>query len=538
MSASGGVSGARGALGSAGAGAPVSSSMEDELYSLSLFHDIFVSDESQRRAALDALRVKLTGPSADAQVARRVLRTATRLAHTAPFEDVQSAFQAICAHFSSMGLPVLRWPSSPSRFVSADRVVPVWSVHPVIHETFADSFVQWGRVPNLLRLIAWHPEYLAAFYRTYEFIMHGDGPLPIPWRFYIAIMAAARHRCRYLVSQLEVLFLYEGGSDDWLRSLSAAPRKLQDLATVNAFLAHQPWLITRDHIEALARGSDAWSMSELVQALVLLTTFHALTSLAFGCGLVGDDETESEVDAHEPSSPATLPVDASGIERATTVLLDRLRAQLADEGGDGPTAAAPVDRREAFAQAGLDGDVGVTPDLPQLDLFDRYQGGVSLLYRDFDMKASTYTMFRLQDYSWSDHGFELVGRFYSTAAQLLENEFTTTFFMTDRQLNENKDVDTAKFRSAIWFYTQRVYGMSNDDYVYGEVNFLVSRELKAYVKKVTCYPERVTHADFVDMGLALRPEERCHINLLALEARKQAALLYGLHAVMQFMSTR
>lgn len=37
---------------------------------------------------------------------------------------------------------------------------------------------------------------------------------------------------------------------------------------------------------------------------------------------------------------------------------------------------------------------------------------------------------------------------------------------------------------------------------------------------------------------ALRPEERCHINLLALEARRQAALLYGLHAVMLYMSSR
>jgi hypothetical protein len=37
---------------------------------------------------------------------------------------------------------------------------------------------------------------------------------------------------------------------------------------------------------------------------------------------------------------------------------------------------------------------------------------------------------------------------------------------------------------------------------------------------------------------ALRAEERCHINVLALEARKQASLLYGLHAVMLFMSAR
>lgn len=73
-----------------------------------------------------------------------------------------------------------------------------------------------------------------------------------------------------------------------------------------------------------------------------------------------------------------------------------------------------------------------------------------------------------------------------------------------RRLNENKDVDTGKFRSAVWYYTMRVYGMSNDDYDYGEVNFLVGRDLKAYIKKVICYPERTTVNDFSNMGL-VRP---------------------------------
>ena len=73
--------------------------------------------------------------------------------------------------------------------------------------------------------------------------------------------------------------------------------------------------------------------------------------------------------------------------------------------------------------------------------------------------------------------------------------------LLDGRLNENTDVDTDKFRSAIWYYTQRVYGISNDDYDYGEVNYLVSRQLKTYVKKVICYPERITVADFMNMGL-------------------------------------
>ena len=37
---------------------------------------------------------------------------------------------------------------------------------------------------------------------------------------------------------------------------------------------------------------------------------------------------------------------------------------------------------------------------------------------------------------------------------------------------------------------------SHDDYDYGEVNQLLERPLKSYIKTVCCYPERVTRADY------------------------------------------
>lgn len=57
-----------------------------------------------------------------------------------------------------------------------------------------------------------------------------------------------------------------------------------------------------------------------------------------------------------------------------------------------------------------------------------------------------------------------------------------------------------------------------DDYDYGEVNQLLERNLKVYIKTVACYPEKV------------------HVNLLLLEARMQAALLYALRAITRYMT--
>lgn len=36
----------------------------------------------------------------------------------------------------------------------------------------------------------------------------------------------------------------------------------------------------------------------------------------------------------------------------------------------------------------------------------------------------------------------------------------------------------------------------HDDYDYGEVNQLLERSLKAFIKSACCFPERVTKADY------------------------------------------
>lgn len=38
-------------------------------------------------------------------------------------------------------------------------------------------------------------------------------------------------------------------------------------------------------VQNLAKGEDNWSMSELMQAVVLLIHFHSLSSFVYGCGV-------------------------------------------------------------------------------------------------------------------------------------------------------------------------------------------------------------------------------------------------------------
>ncbi|XP_054025571.1 sestrin-3 isoform X2 [Dryobates pubescens] len=147
-----------------------------------------------------------------------------------------------------------------------------------------------GRLEAVTQQMGYHPQYLDSFLKTQHYLMHMDGPLPFDCRHYIAIMAAARHHCRYLVNLHVLQFLQAGGDPQWLRGLDYIPPKLRNLNEINKILAHRPWLITKEHIEKLLKISEwSWSLAELVHAVVLLAHCHALASFVFGCGCEQDE---------------------------------------------------------------------------------------------------------------------------------------------------------------------------------------------------------------------------------------------------------
>ena len=71
---------------------------------------------------------------------------------------------------------------------------------PPMDENVADL----ARLSGAHRVMACHPQYLELFHAMSEALMQRDdlGALPLEWRSYIALMAAARHRCATLVRRL------------------------------------------------------------------------------------------------------------------------------------------------------------------------------------------------------------------------------------------------------------------------------------------------------------------------------------------------
>lgn len=143
-------------------------------------------------------------------------------------------------------------------------------------------------------------------------------------------------------------------------------------------------------------------------------------------------------------------------------------------------------------------------------------------------------MFRTSEYSWREHGYALANKFYPGSAELMEAEFDNIYNLSYNTFGGDEvEFDTGPFRRSIWYYVLRLMGINKDDYNYQNVNVYLNRKVKTYVKKICCHPHVVTRTDTEQFDTDLTIEEKCHINLLVMEARKQAGLLYSLRRVME-----
>ncbi|XP_078094424.1 sestrin-1-like isoform X2 [Mustelus asterias] len=419
-------------------------------------------------------------------------------------------------------------------------------------QLFIEAFVSTGRMDNVTMVMGLHPQYLESFWKTQYYLLQMDGPLPYHYRHYIAVMAAARHQCSYLVNLHINEFLQVGGSAEWLNGLNFVPQKMRNLNEINKILAHRPWLITKEHIENLLKtGESSWSLAELIHAVVLLTHYHSLASFVLGCSIRPELDQDGGF-TFRPPSPQSCDSDSasnSGSEetvngsasrddlRELEVLMEKMK--LLQEGRQDVEASQEEmatrfekEKRESLLVAPADASESVSPTNLSCFVEDAGFG-----YKDFSRRGEqTPPTFRAQDYSWEDHGYSLINRLYPEAGQLLDEKFQVVYNLTYNTMAMHCDVDTSMLRRAIWNYIHCVFGIRYDDYDYGEVNQLLERSLKIYIKTVACYPEKTTKRMYVNFWRHFRHSEKVHLNLLLLEARMQAALLYALRAITRYMT--
>ncbi|XP_059805174.1 sestrin-2-like isoform X1 [Hypanus sabinus] len=476
-----------------------------------------------------------------------------RLSRSCPFDDIRERSAGILKMVQDRKVKIPRPIGlGPSSFIPVREILQD-GLEETERQLFIEAFVSTGRLDNVTMVMGLHPQYLENFWKTQYYLLQMDGPLPYHYRHYIGLMAAARHQCSYLASLHINEFLQVGGNPEWLNGLNFVPQKMRNLNEINKILAHRPWLITKEHIENLLKtGESSWSLAELIHAVVLLTHYHSLASFVLGCGIRPEPDQDGGY-TFRPPSPGSCHSDSStssgseeaincGVSREDMRELEALieRMKLLQEGRHSEEASQEEkatrfenEKRESsfVAPAADDNEL-----LPSTNL-SCFVEDADFGYKDFSTRGEQPPpTLRAQDYSWEGHGYSLINRLYPEVGQLLDEKFQVVYNLTYNTMAMHSGVDTSMLRRAIWNYIHCVFGIRYDDYDYGEVNQLLERSLKTYIKTVACYPEKTTKRMYLGFWRHFKHSEKVHINLLLLEARMQAALLYALRAITRYMT--
>jgi sestrin len=358
-----------------------------------------------------------------------------------------------------------------------------------------DLFLFSGRIPKHERIMGNFPFYLDKHFEVIKIIFESDLSLPYVWRYYIAYMAAATHKCEYLM-KLEK-FYSELFHNSWI--FGEVPEKISLLGNANVKLAHRPWEFGEKDIKELL---TVWNLNELILALTLMCQFHCLAGFVFGVGIVEDSDFPNST-FKEPASPS--------LKQSKTSVTSILKSYSESTEYEDYISDSSEDLN------GEDEDI----------YFSRLAGGY-LPYINYPMDFIARS-FNASDFKFSDQAIYILEKIVPEISDSVWNRIRMTFAMTYDTIGQDSGVETAPLRRAIWNYVQRVYGLQYDDYNYTDVNRLLGINTKKYIKKVACMPETVSKNDYLSIEYDLSHDDMIHLNLLICEARFEAQLVYMLH---------
>ena len=400
------------------------------------------------------------------------------------------------------------------------------------YECFLDAFEMESRVSNLIYILGYHPKFLNVFLQAHRQIMYGNSVLPKFWRHYIAIMAAASQGCLYLVTLEEMNFLNCKGPAHWLEGLDKIPTKLKKLQEVNKILVSAPWKLEKKHISQLVNdpvAENRWSFQQIVHSFLILSRYHSLSQLALGCGI----KIESD---HPLSKQSVICSKSVCISKAfpENKVAEQLVENLKTINPEINCHETDVDR-EFIDLATRD------PINPPLDLLEphpylrRYLSEDYLRREEFKPEEGIHDelICRASEYNWLEHGYTLLQLMCQDHTEkIVDDEFKMGDTLTYGRVGSVDCDNTQEIRVGLKRYTQCLLGHFYEDYKYKNITELL-KDFRLPIKLITYYPFLFTRADF-DRLNPFEYTEKIHINIILMEGRQKAELLYALRAYREY----
>eukprot|EP01071_Lankesteria_metandrocarpae_P004323 Lankesteria_metandrocarpae@DN3481_c0_g1_i2.p1 len=153
-----------------------------------------------------------------------------------------------------------------------------------------------------------------------------------------------------------------------------------------------------------------------------------------------------------------------------------------------------------------------------------------LLYSDDGIEYADFHM-RSENYQVSDERalldaclMVLECAHQPALAPLLKQQTEFLLNFSDRRVKNQLYPTTQPLRIAIWNYVQMLYGFLDDTYSYQAMNNFLSVRLKIIIKKLVCYPQRITRDDIFCLEDTFCTGDVMHLCTIALQSRRIVTL--------------
>lgn len=435
----------------------------------------------------------------------------------------------------SMELKPLQYESSAISYPSIynkDSSTPI--------ETLEQNLKSMNRFIYIEHFFLWFNDFLTYYQRTITTLFREDGILSHEWKSYIAVMAAATMKNKFVMRFLEENFLVVGGDETWLiAGLDVLPFKLKALSTINDLLAHQPSKISCEEISKLKRF---WNIDELTEALLIMIQIHKTCRIE-DCSRLWINFTNVNMNNGGSSTSSGKEL-LNGMEEVIDSvtkeeLLRKMEEVNRDEtSNENKPFIFNVDsiKQESFTSVESSKDSTKLSDSLLDTAFNKH---LSQENEKFSAEGPEHNVVcSFLDFNWSDNGSYILRNLYPSGVQSIDEEITYILELTSSSLGEKPLSCTPQIRRAIIYYIEKLFGYYHEDYNYANINKLLDingNKYTKFIKNFCFYPNKITAKDLKEMAKVFKYEEIMHIILLIGEVKARTQLIYVSKAVNEVM---
>merc|ERR1711892_576272 len=322
------------------------------------------------------------------------------------------------------------------------------------------------------------------------------------------------------------------------------PQKMRDLCELNEKMVTCPWLINPDQITKLThRAKDQWRLSKLIQAVLIMAWIHANAVFCFGIGINPEIDASRKFSNHHAQQQQQQKARKSEAKKMrksdseiSIDIQDTVVQTDSDDEADDATCEKLRTRMAMISRIRTESDsdeqfnqemfLHLSPSYRLSRNHQQPMNNNNMLNEDTEL--------RLQEFNWKSKtvpcALDIIGdqlrRIDNDLVYLLDEKFNHIQSLTYHKIGK-EPVDTEIFRHGVWNFAHCRLGIMSSECNYDHLErLLLDDDWRRYLEKIMKSHHDITRTDYNHFCTGLENDEKVHVNLLCLEARFQAELLY------------